>query len=137
MSNVGGSQKGLAKVENKEEEKKYKLKLKGDSGYNCNYCNGHNHLAKDCMLQKKEEKKEKVNDEAYYAKRFEEVLAETKNLPLMAKGCDDSTDSYHIWSSRSDDEEMCHPTHGVLFTKRKKVDIGRRTSLIWNKAMMT
>lgn len=52
-------------------EKKSEVKLKGDSDYNCNYCNGHNHLAKYCKLRKMEEKKDKVKDEAYYAKRLE------------------------------------------------------------------
>ena len=34
----------------KEEEKK-EIKLVGDSGYDCNYCHGKNHLAKECMLR--------------------------------------------------------------------------------------
>lgn len=54
--------KDVAKVEKKDEEKssekKKEMKLKGDFGYNCNYCNGYNHLVKYCMLRKKEEKKE-------------------------------------------------------------------------------
>lgn len=62
MSNVGGSQNAKEKVEKKEDEKK-EVKLKGDFGYNCNYCNGHNHLAKDCIIQKTEEKKDKVRNE--------------------------------------------------------------------------
>ena len=35
--------------EKKGEEEKEK-KLLGDSGYDCHYCNGKNHLAKDCVL---------------------------------------------------------------------------------------
>jgi len=46
-----------------DEEKK----LTEDSGYDCHYCHGKNHLASDCMLRKMHEKKEKVKDEAYYA----------------------------------------------------------------------
>lgn len=37
----------MSKVEKKEDEKKVEVKLKGDSGYNCSYSNGHNHLAND------------------------------------------------------------------------------------------
>lgn len=55
----------MTKVEKKEKEMKTKVKLKGDSGYNFNCYHGHNHLAKYCMLRKKEEKKDKVMNEAY------------------------------------------------------------------------
>ena len=61
-----------AKVELKEEKKEVKnvikkkqMKLKGDPNYDCNYYNGSNHLAKDCKLRKKEEKKERVKYDAY------------------------------------------------------------------------
>ena len=120
VSNVGGNQNVMSKAEKKEDEKKTEVKLKGDFGYNCNYCNGHNQMAKDCMLGKMEEKKEKVKYEAYYAKRLEEVCAQTKNLSLMAKGGDEIDGIYQIWSFGSDDEEMHHPTHGVLFAKYKE-----------------
>lgn len=50
-----------AEVDLKEEKKyitngveKKQLKLKGDSGYDCNYYSGSNHLAKDYKLRKKE-----------------------------------------------------------------------------------
>ena len=49
------------------------MKLKRDSGYDCNYCNGSNHLEKYYMLQKKEEKKERVKDEANYTRKIEEL----------------------------------------------------------------
>lgn len=49
--------KEVSKHEKKEvessSEKNKEMKLKGNSGYNFNYCNGHNHLAKDYMLRKK------------------------------------------------------------------------------------
>ncbi|XP_023748037.1 uncharacterized protein LOC111896263 [Lactuca sativa] len=63
--------------ENKEvksDEVKVKKKLKGDSGVDCHYCNGANHMANDCMLRKRDEKKNKVKDEAYYVEILEEVL---------------------------------------------------------------
>ena len=49
MENKSGSQK--------EEEKKEK-KVFGDSRYNCNYCHGKNHVAKECTLRRKNEKNE-------------------------------------------------------------------------------
>ena len=128
MLNFGGSQKVKTKVEKKqEEEMKTKVKLEGDLGYNCNYYNGHNHLAKGCMLRKKEEKKAKVKDEAYYAKRLEEVHDQTKNHSLMDKGGDDSDTNYQIWSSGYDDEEIRHPTHGVLFEKYEEGGFGEKS----------
>lgn len=69
------------------------------------------------MLRKMEEKKDNMKDVAYYVKRLEEVHAQTKNLSLMAKGGDESDETYQIWSSRFDDEEMRHPTHGLLLAK--------------------
>ncbi|KAI3499681.1 hypothetical protein L1887_35486 [Cichorium endivia] len=54
-------------------EKSEEKKISGDSGYDCNYCHGKNHFAKDCMLRKQNEKKPQVKDEAYYARKLEEV----------------------------------------------------------------
>ncbi|KAI3496719.1 hypothetical protein L1887_39092 [Cichorium endivia] len=88
-------------------------KLLGDSGYDCNYCYGNNNLAKDCMLKKANEKKERVKDEAYYTKKLEEVRAKTQSLSLIAPNNGDGT--YQIWSSGSDDDEIRKPTHGAMF----------------------
>lgn len=55
-------------------------------------------------------------DEPYYVKRLEEVRTQIDNL-LMAKGGDDSKDTYQIRSSKSNDEQMCHHIHGMLFAK--------------------
>lgn len=41
----------------KSEVLKPEKKLKGDFGFDCHYCNGVNHMASDCMLRKREEKK--------------------------------------------------------------------------------
>ena len=60
--------------------------MNGDSGIDCHYCNGANHLANDCMLRKKEEKKNKVKDEVYYSEKLEEVRVKAKGMPLVAKG---------------------------------------------------
>lgn len=90
------------------------------------------------MLRKKEEKKEKVKDEAYYAKMLQEVHAQRKNIFLIAIACDGRDDTYQLWSSESNHEEMCHPTHGLLFTKMRKVDLVRRASLgkMWKTVTM-
>ena len=45
----------------------------GDSGYECNYCHEKNHLAKECMLRRLNEKKEGENDETYYMRKLEEI----------------------------------------------------------------
>ena len=52
----------------------------------CHYCNGPNHLANDCMLRKRDEKKNNTKDEAYYVEKLEELCAKTKNLSLVAHG---------------------------------------------------
>ena len=52
----------------------------------CHYCNGENHIANDGVLRKKDERKNKVKDEAYYAERLEEVRAKAKNISLVASG---------------------------------------------------
>ena len=56
----------------KEEENK-KKQLLGDSGYYWNYCHGKNHLAKECMLRRLNEKKEGEDDEAYNLHKLEEI----------------------------------------------------------------
>ncbi|KAL7614205.1 hypothetical protein Lser_V15G05372 [Lactuca serriola] len=69
---------------------KIEKKLKGDDGVDCHYCNGANHLANDYMLRKKDEKKNKVKDEAYYDERLKEVRAKARNLSLVAMGEQDN-----------------------------------------------
>ncbi|XP_052623760.1 uncharacterized protein LOC111907064 [Lactuca sativa] len=123
---IGGEEKKkyekYEKVDENVKELKAEKKLKGDSGVNCHYCNGANHFAADCMLRKKDEKKSKVKDEAYYAEKLEEVRAKEKGLSLVAKGEMDNDESgtYQIWSSGSDDEEMRHLTHSAMFASFEK-----------------
>ena len=76
-----------------------------------------NHLAVDCMLRKREEKKERVKDEAYYVERIEEVRERTKGMSLVAKISGDGDGTYQIWSSRSDEEEVRNPTHGTMYAR--------------------
>ncbi|KAI3510835.1 hypothetical protein L1887_17972 [Cichorium endivia] len=87
-------------------------KITGDSWYDCNYCHGKNHFAKDCMLRKQNEKKPQVKDEAYYARKLEEARVKTKDLALMA--ADDRQGSYQVWSSDSEDEEVRKPSHSAF-----------------------
>ncbi|KAL7618630.1 hypothetical protein Lser_V15G03678 [Lactuca serriola] len=97
IKNVGEEKK---REEKKKEEKqdskaiegKSEKKLKGDTGIDCHYCNGANHIASDCMLRKKDERKMKVKDEAYYAEKLEEVRTKAKNLSLVAEGTDEEED---------------------------------------------
>lgn len=56
-------------------------------------------------------------DEVYYAMNIEELRAKSKTLSLVAKWVEESDGTHHIWSSGSDDEEICHPTHGVMYAK--------------------
>ncbi|XP_052619531.1 uncharacterized protein LOC111895070 [Lactuca sativa] len=81
-----------------------------------------NDLHSDCMLRKKDEKKSKVKDEAYYAEKLEEVRRKGKWLSLVEKGEmeNDESGTYQIWSSGSDDEEMKHSTHGAMFASFEK-----------------
>ena len=85
----------------------------GDSGYDCNYCNGKNHLAKDCVLRMKKEKEERVKDEAYYVNKIADLKKVKITSNLIAE-LEDSEDkgNMEVRSSRSDDEEMRKPTHG-------------------------
>ena len=56
----------------KEEDTDKKKELTGDSGYDCNYCNEKNHLAKDYMLKRKKERENVVKDEAYSVANLED-----------------------------------------------------------------
>ena len=86
---VGEEKKKFEKSDVNATEVKVEKKPKGNSRIDCHYYNGANHLANDCMLRNKEEKKNKVKDKAYYVEKLEEVRIKAKNLPLVARGeCD-------------------------------------------------
>ena len=102
---------------NNSEDKK---ELTGDSGYDCNYFNGKNHLAKDCMLKKKKERENVTKDEAYYVTKLENFRnLNVKDVNLVV--ANETDESMDIWSSGSDDEEMMRPTHGAMFARDAKV----------------
>ena len=67
----------------KRKSRKLRRNLK-DSKIDCHYCHGANHMASDCMLRKKDEKNNKVKDEAYYVECLEEVCAKAKGMSLVA-----------------------------------------------------
>lgn len=48
------------------------------------------------MLRKKEEKKEKVKDEAYYSMKLEELRTKSENLSLMVRGADENRGTCQI-----------------------------------------
>ena len=114
-----GSGSNYRKREEEEKEKKgeeeKEKKLLGDSGYDCHYCNGKNHLAKDCVLRRKQEKEDVVKDEAYYAQKIANLKLKkpTGNAMIVETVHSDSEGNMEVWSSGSDDEEMRRPTHGI------------------------
>lgn len=50
----------------------------------------------DCMLRKRDEKKNMVKDEAYYMERLEEVRPKTKTMALVTKGSGEEDGTYQI-----------------------------------------
>ena len=111
---------------NKENESKGMRKFSGDSGYDCHFCEGKNHLARDCMLRKQREAFEDEQDAEYY-KQFtgkskhdsksetnEKVEKKSENKSdskaLVVQGDEDA--SMEFWSTGSDDDEIRKPSHG-------------------------
>ena len=111
---LGYKKRSEEEKERKSEEEKEK-KLVGDSGYDGHYCNGKNHLAKDCVLRRKQENEEKVKDEAYYAQKIAnlKIKKPATNVLVVENVNSDSEGNMEVWSSGSDDEEMRRPTHGA------------------------
>ena len=79
----------------KEEEKKEK-KQTSDFGYDCNHYNGKNHLAKECMLKRLNEKKEGGDDETYHLRKLEEIKKK--------KNFDNSMSALIVQEKEVDDE---------------------------------
>ena len=55
------------------DEVKKEKRVMRDSGYDCNYCHEKNHLAKEWMLRRMNEKKDDEDDKAYYLRKLEEI----------------------------------------------------------------
>ncbi|KAI3523775.1 hypothetical protein L1887_02171 [Cichorium endivia] len=89
-------------------------KIKGDSGYECHYCHGKNHFAKECLLRRQNEKKEKEKDEAYYVQKIEELRKKDKSTakPAFVVQEDDEDGMVEVWLTDSEDDEVRKPTHG-------------------------
>ena len=115
----------------KSEESKKETQIGGDSGFDCHYCRGKNHFAKDCMLKKKSERVDEDNEEANLLRRLEEIKkkkSETKNntmnaLIVQGTGDNDEFGGVQVWSTDSEDEEVRKPTHGkALLVKEENVE---------------
>ncbi|XP_052620892.1 uncharacterized protein LOC111877473 [Lactuca sativa] len=90
-----------------DDEKKEK-KLLGDSRYDCNYCDGKNHFAKECMLRKQNVKSVKENDKVYYVQKIEELRkknASNANPALVVQEGSDDDGRVEVWSTDSEDDE--------------------------------
>ena len=61
------------KIGSKSEESKKEAKSSDDSGFDCHYCGGKNHFAKDCMLKKQSEKIDEEDEEASLLRWLEEI----------------------------------------------------------------
>ncbi|XP_023755002.1 uncharacterized protein LOC111903469 [Lactuca sativa] len=61
------------KTSPQQDEPKKESKMSGDSGFNCHFCGGKNHFAKDCVLRKMTEKNDNEDDEAYHLRKLEEI----------------------------------------------------------------
>ena len=87
----------------------------GDFGYDCNYCHGKNHFAKEYMLRKMHEKKENVKDEAYYTQKIEGLRNSKSTGKELIVEEDDDDGRVQVWSTDSEDEEVRNPIHGKGF----------------------
>ena len=68
-----------------------------------------------------------MKDEAYYVVRLEEVRAKTKGLYLVAKGGVEGDETYQIWSSSFEDEEIRTPPMAqCMHTSRRAVLMRKR-----------
>lgn len=113
------------KITPQHEEAEKENKLVGDSGYDCNFCHGKNHFAKDCMLRKLTEKKDGEDDEAYRSCKLEEIKKKKTSKhtinALIMKGniADDEFGGVEVWSTDSEDEKVRKPTHGRAFVAKE------------------
>ena len=98
----------------------------GDTDYDCNYCHGKNHLAKECMLQRLNEKKEGEDDEAYYMQKLEQIKKKkntnkSMNDLIMQKNDDENEfGGVEVWSTDSEDDDVRRPTHGKVFVAKEE-----------------
>ena len=111
----------------------------GDSGYDCNYCHGKNHLAKECMLRRMNEKKEGADDEAYYMRKLEETTKKNSNgksmpvLIVQENVKENEFGGVEIWCTDSEDEEVRKPTHGrAVFEKEEGSEFDGKCLMVTN-----
>nr|KAJ0193880.1 hypothetical protein LSAT_V11C800452020 [Lactuca sativa] len=118
------------KVSSLKVEEKKENKLAGDSGYDCNYCHGKYHFAKDCMLRKIAEKREGEDDETYYMRKLEVKQKKASNSSMNAlivqeNAGEDEFGGVEVWSTDSEDEEVRGPTHGKAFAAKNEGSGGK------------
>lgn len=77
--------------------KKKEKKLLGDSGFDYNHCHGKNHFAKECLLQKQNEKIENDKDEASYVKKIEELHKNLTKLVLVVTEDKNDDGNMEVW----------------------------------------
>ena len=72
-------------------------------------------MAKDCVLQRKQGKEEKIKDEAYYAQKIAnlKINKPVSHTMIVENVNSDSEGNMEVWSSGSDDEEMRRPSRGM------------------------
>ncbi|KAI3510079.1 hypothetical protein L1887_25606 [Cichorium endivia] len=89
-------------------KRKSREKVIGDSCYNCHYCKGKNHFAKDCLLGKQNEKKEQVKNKAYYAQKIKDLKKKEASIakPTFVVQEVDENGIVEVWSMDSEDEEV-------------------------------
>ncbi|KAL7600855.1 hypothetical protein Lser_V15G25093 [Lactuca serriola] len=123
--------KDETKISSKKDEDKKESKLAGDSGYDCNYCHGKNHFAKDCVLRKMAEKRDDEDDEAYYMRKLEEINKKkatnsSMNALIVQENADeDEFGGVEVWSTDYEDEEVRKPTHGKAYVAKEVGSAGK------------
>nr|AGM34082.1 hypothetical protein [Lactuca sativa] len=121
------------KIVSKSEESKKEEKIGGDSGFDCHYCGGKNHFAKDCMLKKKAEKIDEDDEEVSLLGRLEEIkkrksAANNKTMNALIvqdTGNSDEFGGVEVWSTDLEDEEVRKPTHGKAMLVKEEPAAGR------------
>ena len=114
-------------------------KVAGDSGYDCNYSHDKNHLAKDCMLWRLNEKKEGEDDEVYHLRNLEEIERKKKAnnaIPALVVHKNNDENNFggvEVCSTNSEDEEVKKTTHGKsLVAKEGESHVGGRSFMVIN-----
>lgn len=103
----------------KDEQKKEK-KLVVYSGFGCNYCDGKNHFAKECILRKKNENRDKEKYEAFYVTKIKDLQKIKLGEKALTMEDDNNNNGYvDVWLTDFVDKEVRKQTHGACFIVNK------------------